>query len=157
MVAAKKGDYETVARLINIDYAADKAVNVNYQEQKKGYAALHYAVEANDKKMANLLVKNYADVKVQDANQQTPLHIACIRGHTEIFKMLFDACYQAKESVDKDNKTPLDYAKEFERKDIIEFARNTTHLLYSIDSQMDEVNKNSKRLSRPATIRNFNL
>ena len=30
MSAAKKGDYETVARLINIDYASDKAVNVNY-------------------------------------------------------------------------------------------------------------------------------
>ena len=47
--------------------------------------------------------------------------------------MLFDACYQAKESVDKYNKTPLDYAKEFDRKDIIEFARSTTHLLYNID------------------------
>ena len=30
MTAAKKGDYETVARLINVDYAADLAVNVNY-------------------------------------------------------------------------------------------------------------------------------
>ena len=64
MAAAKKGDYETVARLINIDFCADLAVNVNYQEQKRGYAALHYAVEANDRKLANLLVKNHADVKV---------------------------------------------------------------------------------------------
>ena len=30
MSAAKKGDYETAARLINIEYAGDKAVNVNY-------------------------------------------------------------------------------------------------------------------------------
>ena len=30
MAAAKKGDYETVARLINIDFCADLAVNVNY-------------------------------------------------------------------------------------------------------------------------------
>ena len=135
MVAAKRGDYETVARMINVDYAGDLAVNVNYQEQKCGYAALHYAVEANDRKLANLLVKNYADVKVQDADLQTPLHIACIKGHTEIFKMLFDACYQAKESVDRFNKTPLDYANQLERKDIIAFARSTTHLLYNIDQQ----------------------
>ena len=135
MVAAKRGDYETVARMINVDYAGDLAVNVNYQEQKCGYTALHYAVEANDRKLANLLVKNYADVKVQDADLQTPLHIACIKGHTEIFKMLFDACYQAKESVDRFNKTPLDYANQLERKDIIAFARSTTHLLYNIDQQ----------------------
>ena len=64
MIAAKRGDYEIVARMINVDYAGDLAVNVNYQEQKCGYAALHYAVEANDRKLANLLVKNYADVKV---------------------------------------------------------------------------------------------
>ena len=75
--------------------------------------------------------------------------------------MLFDACYQAKESVDKFNKTPLDYAKEFDRKDIIEFARNTTHLLYNIDQQqqMEELasNRKSKRHSRPVTVRDFNL
>ena len=134
MAATKAGEYEKVARLINIDYAADKAVNVNYQEQIKGYAALHYAVESNDKKMANLLIKNYADVKVQNVDLQTPLHIACLKGHTEIFKELFDACYQAKESIDKDGKTPLDYARELKRKEILDFARNTTHLLYSIDS-----------------------
>lgn len=32
MVAAKRGDYEVVARMINVDYAGDLAVNVNYQE-----------------------------------------------------------------------------------------------------------------------------
>ena len=74
--------------------------------------------------------------------------------------MLFDACYQAKEGVDKYNKTPLDYAKEYDRKDILEFARHTTHLLYNIDqqSQMEQATKNAnRRFSRPVTVRNYNL
>ncbi len=63
MRAARKGDYNSVARLINVDFAADMAVNVNYQEPKTGYSALHYAVINKDTELANLLVKNYADVK----------------------------------------------------------------------------------------------
>lgn len=30
MIAAKSGDYEKVAKLINISYAQDQAVNVNF-------------------------------------------------------------------------------------------------------------------------------
>ncbi len=63
MRAARKGDYNSVARLINVDFAADMAVNVNYQESKTGYSALHYAVLNKDTELVNLLVKNYADVK----------------------------------------------------------------------------------------------
>lgn len=59
---AKSGDYETVAKMINVDYAGSEAVNVNYQDGE-GKTALHYAVEANDNRLVNLLVKNYADVR----------------------------------------------------------------------------------------------
>ena len=88
------------------------AVNVNYQEPKTGYSALHYAVLANDSKMVNLLVKNYADVKAQDAKKQNPLHLVCISGNLEIFRCLLGACYSANEGVDLQKKTPLDYARE---------------------------------------------
>ena len=87
------------------------AVNVNYQEPKTGYSALHYAVKANDTKLVNLLVKNYADVKAQDAQNQNPLHLVCISGNLEIFRALLGACYSANEGVDINKKTPLDYAK----------------------------------------------
>jgi hypothetical protein len=33
ILAAKTDDYDTVAQLINQDFAADMAVNVNYQEE----------------------------------------------------------------------------------------------------------------------------
>jgi len=63
ITAAKDNDYNTVARLIDYNYAADMAVNVNYQEPETGYSALHYAVNHLDVKLVNLLVKNYADIK----------------------------------------------------------------------------------------------
>jgi ankyrin repeat protein len=59
---AKSGDYESVAKMINVDYAGSDAVNVNYQDAD-GKTALHYAVEANDCRLVNLLVQNYADVR----------------------------------------------------------------------------------------------
>ena len=111
--AAEVGNYDLVAQLIEIDFAGDLAVNVNYQEPKNGYSALHYAVIANDKKLANLLVKNYADIKAPDSNGQTPMHHACIKGFLDIFKLLIAACYQANECIDIFKRTPLDYARDY--------------------------------------------
>ena len=70
-------------------------------------------MKANDTKMVNLLVKNYADVKAQDANNQNPLHLVCISGNLDIFRSLLGACYSANEGIDKQKKTPPDYAKEY--------------------------------------------
>lgn len=48
--------------MINVGYAKDHAVNVNYQD-REGMSALHYAVQAQNHQLVNLLVKNYADVR----------------------------------------------------------------------------------------------
>ena len=163
MKAAKNSDYDTVARLISQDFGADLAVNVNYQEPKTGYSALHYAVLKGDTKLVNLLVKNYSDVKAQDANKQNPLHLVCIAGNLEIFRILLGACYGANEGVDAHGKTPLDYAKDKKHKEIIEFLRSTTNMLYSIEkvtlaATLEERKRQaSGRVSRPLTIRNFNV
>ena len=109
------------------------AVNVNYQEPKTGYSALHYAVKAADSKLVNLLVKNYADVKAQDAKNQNPLHLVCISGNLEIFRSLLGACYSANEGIDYKKKTPLEYAKEYQHKELIDFLRSTSSMLYSIE------------------------
>ena len=69
MNAVQAGDCDTVARLVDQDFAADMAVNVNYQESGTGKSALHYAVEKKNSKLVNLLVKNYADVRAQDAQK----------------------------------------------------------------------------------------
>lgn len=40
----KEGNYEQVAKMINVDFAKTHAVNVNYQDSE-GMSALHYAVK----------------------------------------------------------------------------------------------------------------
>lgn len=106
---------------------------MNFQEGGTGYSALHYAVLNNDKRLTNLLIKNYVDVRVQDANLQNPVHLACIRGNTELFKELINACYQAKESIDRFKKTPLDYAREKGNVEMIEYVKKTTNMLFNIE------------------------
>lgn len=52
--------------MINLQYAKDKAVNVNYQDET-GMSALHYAVQSLNLDLVNLLVKNYADIRCQNS------------------------------------------------------------------------------------------
>lgn len=61
------------------------------------------------------------------------MHLVCISGNLEIFKVVLGACYSANEGVDIHKKTPLDYAKQHQHKDLIDFLRSTTHMLYSIE------------------------
>ena len=125
------GNYEAVAKLINVDYLKDYAANVNFQENKHGYSALHIAVIENNPKLVNLLVKNFADVRVQDSQLQTPVHLACQSNNFNIFKQLIDSCYQAKESLDIHKKTPLDYAQP--NGEIIKYIKRITNMLYNVD------------------------
>ena len=59
----------------------------------------------------------------------------------EIFKELINACYQAKESIDKHKKTPLDYAREHGHVEMIEYVKKTTNMLFNIETAKKQ-NKN---------------
>ena len=61
-------------------------------------------------------------VNARDQNGQTPLHWAANKGHIRIVKMLVDG--GAKTDV-KDNTgwTPLEYAEEMKKKDVVKFLR----------------------------------
>ena len=110
-------------QLISFEYAGDQAVNVNYQEPKSkgGRSLLHYAVMADNRQLVNLLVKNYADVLVKDTGHCTPMHYVCCekRNQLEIFKILLGQCYDAKDSLDLNKKTPMDYAEESGNTEIV--------------------------------------
>lgn len=58
----KEGNFEEVAKMINVQYAQDHAVNVNYQDSE-GMSALHYAVQAQNTQLVRLLLSNFADVR----------------------------------------------------------------------------------------------
>ena len=63
-------------------------------------SALHFAVEAQDIKLVNLLVTNYADIRSQNKLLQSPLHLVCMNGNFEIFKTLIDSCYHSTDCLD---------------------------------------------------------
>ena len=72
----------------------------------------------------------------------------CISGNLEIFRSLLGACYSANEGIDLKKKTPLDYAKEYQHKELIDFLRSTTNMLYSIEkftlqSKLEEEKRSS--------------
>ena len=46
---------------------------------------------------------------------------------------MLGACYGANEGIDIHKKTPLDYAKENQHKELIDFLRSTSNMLYSIE------------------------
>ena len=94
------------------------------------------------------------------------MHLACILGNLDIFKLLLGACYCANEGVDINKKTPLDYAKEKKHKELIAFLRTTTNTLYSIEkftilAQIEE--EKNKKLGKGRTgskhlsLKNFNV
>ena len=66
-LAKRGGCYEEIAQLIDSHYNEDQAASLNYQEPGSGYSSLHYAVKNRDHQLINLLLKSYADSKVQDA------------------------------------------------------------------------------------------
>ena len=125
-----------MAQLISFEYSGDHAVNVNYQEpeNKGGRSALHYAVTVDNRQLVNLLIKNYADVLVKDSEGRTPMHLVCQEsGNIDIFTMLLDSCYDAKDSLDTKKKTPMDYAEKAGFTNIIEYCKSVTHVLFSRD------------------------
>jgi ankyrin repeat protein len=100
------------------------------------------------------LIKNFVDIKVQDANLQNPMHLACIGGNTELFKELTTACYKATESVDKMKKTPLDYARDNGNIEMIDFVKKTTNMLFNIE-QNGKQNKAAKTQNFNVTTKDF--
>lgn len=129
---AKKGNYEDVAKLIDPEFSGDLCASVNYQEPATGFTALHYAAKNGDTILANLLLSNFTDAKLQDAKGQNPMHIACARGDLEMYKLLIQHGWnECKLSLDTSGKTPLDLAYENKHTIIVQQDRKFTIMLYS--------------------------
>lgn len=141
ITSAKKGQYEEVAKLIDSNFNDDLGASINYQEPGTGMTALHYATKNGNHQVINLLIQNSADVMVQDCKGLTAVHLACQRGDLESYKMLVNRCYQAKNSVDVNQKTPLDYARENQHNIIIEHDKHMTITLFSEQNRNPEHGK----------------
>lgn len=86
------------------------------------YTPVHLAARIDNPEMIKLFVEYRADIDQEDANLQTPLHIAVKKGLDENVGMLFRALMEPDvDARDKDGMTPLHYAAEFEDTNILHF------------------------------------
>lgn len=78
-------------------------------KNNSGYTPLHTAVATRNKLMIEILIKNKANLNIQDNLLDTPLHWAANEGHEEIVQMLLDAGAK-KDFKNNENNTPAEIA-----------------------------------------------
>ena len=111
--------------------------NVHYHE---GSTALHMAIDewTDNQLCVQALVDNGAALDVRDVHGRTPLHIASIRGHHPLIKLLAPSpesfCFK-----DHDGCTPLDYAY---KNSHLEFIRTFTVQIPDIIGDLTKIANN---------------
>ncbi|XP_069680419.1 uncharacterized protein [Periplaneta americana] len=127
--AADKHDYTAlhhVAVLGNVEvltYFLGLGLDINHCSKDK-QTPLWCAAWSDHVKDVQLLCEQGADLYIQDnVYGYTPLHIAAAGGYLDVVKCLVNHDSESPSSRDKDNKTPLDVAEEWEHHNVVEFLQ----------------------------------
>ena len=128
------------AFLILMKYNADCNI-----QNIKGDTPLHIAVQKKEKKFIEILLKNNADPNLQNFTfGQTPTHLAIINKLDEETLKLFR---KSKGNVfhikDKLNKTPFDYAKDFNDENYLNQILKIFGYNHSTNNGLEEINNRS--------------
>lgn len=112
IAAAENGNVEEVRRLLDKAELQDLAADINTKGLDQ-WTALHFAAnEGRLEIVRELLSKPEIDKEPQSSIMRTPLHMAAIRGNTNIVRLLVDSGVD-KNCKDFDENTPLHHASEF--------------------------------------------
>ncbi|RDD43956.1 Transient receptor potential cation channel subfamily A member 1 [Trichoplax sp. H2] len=103
--AVQNGHIQLVQYLLRI--SAGKFLNSVDNFEK---TPLHYAVESRNHQIARILVSNGAIVECHDDDDNTPLHLACIKGYLLIAEYLCETCLSSVNSLGEKSRTPLHFA-----------------------------------------------
>ena len=107
MVAAAKGDYHSLMKMLRDDPRLSKS-----KDFTTGYTALHWAAKQGNLDLVKLLAGNYSvNVNVRSYGGYTPLHLACQFGHQEVFDILVKAYAADANMRDNSGKKPRQYMK----------------------------------------------
>lgn len=105
MVAAAKGDYLSLVKMLRDDPRLAKA-----KDFTSGYTALHWAAKHGNLDLVKLLAGNYSvKVNVRSHGGYTPLHLACQFSHEEVFDLLVKAYGGDPNMRDNSGKKPRQY------------------------------------------------
>lgn len=110
--AAEYGNLDEVRRLLDKSVLSELVADVNTRGLDQ-WTALHFAANEGHLEVARELLR-HAEVEREAGStiQRTPLHLASIRGHTGIVRLLLAAGCD-KNCKDFDENTPLHCASEF--------------------------------------------
>jgi ankyrin repeat protein len=105
------------------EYLLEKKVDVD-KPDVYGQTPLYYACRDNRLSMARKLIELGANVNRTDSiKSQTPLFYAAREGHLEICKLLVERGANIT-LVDSDNKTAVQYARKFNKAEVLEYLSN---------------------------------
>lgn len=90
--AAESGDVQKVKDVLDKSKLQDLIADIN-STGLDDWTALHFAANEGNIEVAKELVFNHADTNLnaQSTLMRTPMHLASIRGHTNIARLLVDA------------------------------------------------------------------
>ncbi len=107
-----------IVDLEGVKSALKKGANVDTAD-KWGETALMWASKWGELELVRLLLQNGAEVDAQDSLGATALHHATMWDRTEVVTELLKEAGADVNMKDKHNKTPLDWAKEHEKFDMV--------------------------------------
>ena len=73
-----------------VKFLLTQHIHINFQN-KKGFSALHFAVNDCNHRIVKLLIENGADVNSIDNDRNSPLSIAAYKGDFQSTKLLLEA------------------------------------------------------------------
>jgi hypothetical protein len=114
MIAAYKGNQTAVQVLLK------KGAAIN----QPGWTPLHYAAAGGKDDIVRLLLDKGAEIDARSPNHTTPLMIAAYEGHYSTAKLLLDRGADVT-LTNVSGLTTIDYAKHFDRRDIIELLASS--------------------------------
>lgn len=151
-VNSKDGENETpltravhVNRFRVVDFLLKNGADVDFDLSSKGYSPLHIAATNNRVNIVKKLLEQgaLADFRSNNAERKTAMHLAVIKGHLEVVKLLLhyhaDMCIYDRRSDysywdrDQRNYLPLDYAVAGGNNEMIEVLLNNEAVLQEPD------------------------
>lgn len=113
--AAADGDLSSVTELMSFDKSQAN------KEDPTGWTPLHYAAAGNHVEIAKFLIENGADINLKTATDgKSALHWGAFHGHLPVVELLISKGANINDK-DDDGYTPLDIAKQTEKRNLIHF------------------------------------
>ncbi|XP_067653866.1 uncharacterized protein [Haliotis asinina] len=113
--ASRRGDLERVKRIL-----AEGHVDINYRGGYYSWTPVMMAAWKGHRDVVEFLVDRGADVSLLDRDGDNVLHWACIGGDLETVKLILSLDLVNINSRGQDSKTPVMWAAEFRRWDVVE-------------------------------------